>query len=394
MILDKTFPPDPRVENEALTLVQEGHQVFLFALTYDADATTEETYKNIIVKRYKFNRLTYKLSALAYTVPLYKMILAPKIKAFFTSYAIDVLHIHDMRIAGTVFSINKKWNLPVVLDLHDNYPEVMKAYPHLNKFPGKQLISPKIWRQKEQFFIEKADRIITVSPEFVNSIKNRLIAHHEKVFLVPNTVRKEFYTQFQLMPSVIERFKKNFVLLYIGDTGLRRGLEFAIRALPDLAKKIPNIKLVIVGTSSADKTLQQLVTGLQVGKYVSFEGWQPPATFPSYIKAAAIGISPLIRSKQHDMAYANKLFQYMSLGLPVLVSEATAQKRIVEKNHCGWIHKDKDSSNFATKVIEAYTDNGTYRNFAKNAADFVHNNYNWEVTAKKLVCLYNELEKK
>ncbi|WBX68148.1 hypothetical protein PG910_08500 [Tenacibaculum dicentrarchi] len=34
MILDKTFPPDPRVENEAIELLKQGHQVFLFCLTY------------------------------------------------------------------------------------------------------------------------------------------------------------------------------------------------------------------------------------------------------------------------------------------------------------------------------------------------------------------------
>ena len=33
MILDKTFPPDPRVENEAIELIRSGHEVFLFCLT-------------------------------------------------------------------------------------------------------------------------------------------------------------------------------------------------------------------------------------------------------------------------------------------------------------------------------------------------------------------------
>ena len=32
MILDKTFPPDPRVENEAVTLINHGFEVFLFCL--------------------------------------------------------------------------------------------------------------------------------------------------------------------------------------------------------------------------------------------------------------------------------------------------------------------------------------------------------------------------
>ena len=154
MILDKTFPPDPRVENEALTLVEAGHDLFLFCLTYSYEKTNEN-YKGIQLCRYNSNKLIYKLSALAYEVPLYEMMMKPKIDDFIKTKSIDVLHIHDMRIAGSIFSVNKKYRLPIVLDLHDNFPEVMKDYPHLNKFPGKYLISPKKWRLKEQEFIEK-----------------------------------------------------------------------------------------------------------------------------------------------------------------------------------------------------------------------------------------------
>ena len=37
MILDAPFPPDLRVEKEALTLVGQGHEVILFCLSYDRD---------------------------------------------------------------------------------------------------------------------------------------------------------------------------------------------------------------------------------------------------------------------------------------------------------------------------------------------------------------------
>ena len=34
MILDQEFPPDPRVQNEAISLIKAGHEVFLFCLHY------------------------------------------------------------------------------------------------------------------------------------------------------------------------------------------------------------------------------------------------------------------------------------------------------------------------------------------------------------------------
>jgi len=391
MILDKAFPPDPRVENEALTLIESGHEVLLFCLTYTKE-NLAETYKGIQLKRHQSNTITYKSSALAYELFLYASILKPAISNFIINNKIEVLHIHDMRIAGSVYAVNHKFQLPIVLDLHDNYPEVMKEYPHLKKFPGKYIIQPKKWFKKEQAFIESATKVITVSPEFQKSIQTRLKTNKDKVVLVPNSVRKSFYKNATMQPEILERFKDDFVLLYIGDTGLRRGLKTAIKALPILKKNIPTIQLVIVGTSSADSELHKLVKNLKVEANVNFEGWQDEKLFPSYITAASVGISPLIRSKQHDLAYANKLFQYMSFGLPVVVSDAIAQKNLVRRADTGLIHTEKNSLDFAKKIERLHKDNDLYSTFEKNALHFIENEFNWQQTAIDLVKMYKNLE--
>ncbi len=390
MILDKTFPPDPRVENEALTLIESGHKVFLFCLTY-ADEVNED-YKGIKVKRCKSNQITYKLSALAYDLPLYSLLLKPKISDFIKKYKIEVLHIHDMRIAGSVFQLNKIYKLPIILDLHDNYPEVMKDYPHLKKFPGKYLISPTKWLKKEQEFIENTTKVVSVSQEFVNLIKDRLKTNKEKVVLVPNSVRKSFYKEATIDKKLVNRFTNDFVLLYIGDTGLRRGLQTAIDAIPLLKKTIPNIRLVIVGKSSVDSVLKQQIQDLNIDKQVSFEGWKNEKLLGSYIKAANIGISPLFKSKQHDVAYANKLFQYMSFGLPVLVSNATAQMHLIKKTKTGLVHIEKNPIDFAEKVVLLFKNKNLYTKFGENATKFIENDFHWELTVKNLVKMYQEIE--
>ena len=47
MILDDVFPPDPRVENEAISLLNNGHKVFLFCLKYGSESTSE------VINRFK-----------------------------------------------------------------------------------------------------------------------------------------------------------------------------------------------------------------------------------------------------------------------------------------------------------------------------------------------------
>jgi len=391
MILDAPFPPDPRVENEAVSLVENGHEVFLFCLKY-ADEKAFDTINGIQVRRYSSNTIEYKLSALAYTIPLYSVIMQKKIAKFIKETNIEALHIHDMRIAGAVYKVNVNFNLPIVLDLHDNMPEVMKLYPHLQKFPGKYLISPKKWKQKEEEFIKKANKVIAVSPEFIETLAARLPLEKDKLVLVPNTIRKTFFEDYKVNETIIKKYKSNFVILYLGDTHLRRGIQTAIAALVKLKDTIPEIKLVIVGKNTTDIILRKQVKDLQLEQFVDFEGWQNVSLFQSYILSSEICISPLHRNLQHDVAYANKIFQYMSLAKPLLVSDAIAQRKLVEKVACGLVHKERDFEDFSNKVVALYKNKALRIALGESGKKFVQNEFSWEQTSKELINLYNNME--
>ena len=391
MILDAPFPPDPRVENEAVSLVENGHEVFLFCLKY-ADEKAFDTINGIQVRRYSSNTIEYKLSALAYTIPLYSVIMQKKIAKFIKETNIEALHIHDMRIAGAVYKVNVNFNLPIVLDLHDNMPEVMKLYPHLQKFPGKYLISPKKWKQKEEEFIKKANKVITVSPEFIETLALRLPLEKDKLVLVPNTIRKTFFEDYKVNETIIKKYKSNFVILYLGDTHLRRGIQTAIAALVKLKDTIPEIKLVIVGKNTTDIILRKQVKDLQLEQFVDFEGWQNVSLFQSYILSSEICISPLHRNLQHDVAYANKIFQYMSLAKPLLVSDAIAQRKLVEKVACGLVHKERDFEDFSNKVVALYKNKALRIALGESGKKFVQNEFSWEQTSKELINLYNNMQ--
>ena len=391
MILDAEFPPDPRVENEAVSLVNNGYEVFLFCLKYKNE-NKAELINGILVKRYSSNKIEYKLSALAYTIPLYTFFMKSKIIDFIKKNKIEALHIHDIRIAQAVFNANKKYNLPVILDLHDNMPEVMKLYPHLQKFPGKYIISPIKWKIKEEEFILKSDKVISVSPEFLETLKSRIPAVSNKLVLVPNTIRKSFFEDYEVEKTILNKYKNNFVILYLGDTHLRRGLQTAISATKKLSLQIPNLKLVIVGKNTTDTILKQQVKDLEIEHLVDFEGWKNVSLFQSYILASDICISPLHRNLQHDVAYANKIFQYMSLAKPLLVSDAIAQKSLIEKANSGLIHKEKDVDDFSDKVLTLYNSAELRNELGENGEKFIKNEFCWEQTSKKLIDLYNNLQ--
>lgn len=392
MILDKTFPPDPRVENEAISLIDKGYEVYLFCLKY-TNEKEKQLIKGIQVRRYKSSKAIYKLSALVYTVPFYSIIMSKKINHFLISCRIDIIHIHDIQIAEAVFRANNKLNIKTVLDLHENRPEIMKFYPHLQKFPGKFLISSSKWKQKEEEFINTADKVIVVTEESKNEIVKRTNKPSNNILIVPNTVHRNYYFNAIIDNEIIKRYSGNFVLLYVGDTGLRRGLQTAIESVSKLKETIENIKLVIVGSNSSDEILKKEVQNLGLQNYIDFEGWKNERIFPSYIKSSSVCISPLHRNLHHDTTYANKLFQYMSFGKPLLVSNAIAQKNLIEKTNSGLVHLEKNSQDFADKILYLYNNEDLRATLGNNGKKFVEEEFHWEKTSEKLIELYANLNK-
>ena len=388
MILDKTFPPDPRVENEAISLIEKGHEVFLFCLKYQNEKENEVV-KGIQVKRYLSSKLLYKLSALAYTFPFYSVMMSKKIEDFLKFNKIDVIHMHDIQIADAVFKANKKLKLKTTLDLHENRPEIMKFYPHLQKFPGKFLISSKKWKRKEEEFIKKATNVVVVTEEAKQELINRVGKSSKNIVVVPNTVHKAYFEKAVFQPEIIEKYQSNFVLLYVGDTGLRRGLQTAIESISTLKNKIPSIKLVIVGSNTSDAILKNQVKNLGIEAYVDFEGWKNETLFPSYIKASTICISPLKRNLHHDTTYANKIFQYMSFAKPLLVSNAVSQQNIVEKAAAGLVHEAENTNDFSSKVIELYNSPNLQKELGESGKVFIENEFCWELASEKLIALYH-----
>ena len=392
MILDKVFPPDPRVENEALFLISQGHEVHLYCLDYEHQQLEYEQVKGIHVYRQHLPKHVYRFSALAYTVPYYAFFLQKSIKAFAATAQIEVLHIHDIQVAQAVFMANKSLNLPIVLDLHENRPEIMKYYAHVQSFWGKLLIFPNRWKSFEYRYIKKADAVIVITEAAKQYYLDKIAKLDAAKFcVVPNTVRKAFYTNYDLNNDIVAEYQPYFTILYLGDTGLRRGMITIIKALEHIIPIIPNIKLVIVGSSKTDYVLKELVAELGYEKYVDLKGWQKFELFQSFLTACDISVCPIHKNIHHETTFANKIFQSLSFGKPIVVSDCKAQADIVYDYECGLVFKDRDTKDFADKILTLYKDKELYHKMSDNATKAVQKHLNWSITAQTLKKLYEKI---
>ncbi len=392
MLLDQDFPPDSRVENEAYSLIAAGFEVFLFSLAFKKKPLAE-SWNGIEVRRYPCGKLLYKMSALAYDFPYYHRKVAGMIGHFIAENQIDALHVHDMVLARAAFAVNKDFQLPLTLDLHENRPVIMQFYPHLKKFPGKWLIRTSRWEQAQNELLREADKVVLVTEEARAEAVRSAGIRPDKVIVVPNTIHPEIFLKYPIDQGLLQRFEGKFNMVYVGDTGLRRGTSDLVSALPVILKEVPNAHLIIVGKSSQDVHLLKLADALQVRDHISFEGWQDVSLFPSYIQAADVCLSPIHRNLHHDTTFANKLFQYMAMGKPLLVSDCPPQVRVVEEAGCGLVHKGGDAKDLARQVVVLAKDRAGAKLMGKNGREAVFSKYNWNITSRELISYYKQLER-
>ncbi|MDP8221172.1 MAG: glycosyltransferase family 4 protein [Candidatus Stygibacter frigidus] len=388
MILDSTYPPDPRVRSEALTLLAAGHEVSLFCIDHD-NREKEEILEGISVYRNYFNRNLYKkVFALAYSIPAYQLLLRPLIKRFLIDHDFDVVHIHDMIIAGIGLPMARNLGKKVVLDLHEDRPSIMKLYTHVNSGIGRYLISIKKWQRMQCKLVKNADQVIVVTDEARQVLIEECEIKASKVHWVPNTLNLSNFRNYPRDNTIIEKYKDKYVILYLGNTGIRRGTDTLIEAVSKLKGKIENLLLVLVGSSRDDKYLKQLAKDSGVDEFVNFCGWKDESLFTSYLEAANVCVSPLKKNRHHDTTYANKLFQYMSEAKPVIVSNCDAQANVVIECGCGLIHEPGSVDSLALKILEIYNDPILSREMGLRGKAAVENKYNWEYSKEQLLEIY------
>ena len=387
MILDSSYPDDARITNECAELIKKKHEIHLFCLSFKKPFVKNEIINQINVHRYHCSKLTYKLSALANDISLYGNILKNKLVDFIKKSEVEILHIHDIQIAKAAISVSERVGIKYNIDLHENRPEIMKYYKHVNSFLGKIFISPNRWKKAEESFVEKANKIVVVTENAKQELLGRVKIDQEKIIVYPNTVRNDFYKNKKVDKVLEKQYSKNFVITYVGNTSERRGLSTVIKSLRNLQKTIPNIKLLIIGKSSFDGVLKNEILRYGVKDLVDFIGWVKENEIPNYLSISKLGLSPLHRNIHHDTTYANKIFQYISFGCPIVSSDVIAQSELVKKYNIGVVFEDRNVMDLTKKIIQLYNEKDLYKKYRANCNESIKK-LNNSVISNQLISIY------
>lgn len=388
MVLENPYPPDERVENEINILTKNGFQITLVCTKRGGRIQVEEK-ENLTIYRIPISKFIYKSGAVALILPFYFRFWYKHLLKIIKQFQFDVIHLHDLPLVKVGLKLSKDFNLPLISDYHENRPEIMKMYRHIQTFPGKYIISIKKWVKYQIKYTKKVDHLILVTEEAKDYYVNNYGVDPHKITVLPNYISLERFRMFKHDNDSESDLKRIFTVVYFGDTGIRRGILTILESAEILKNK--KIHFLIIGDSRDNHYLQKIATERNLHN-VTFTGWIPVDEAIKLINNSKVGLCPFLRNIHHDTTYANKMFQYMALGKPVLVSNCTAQANFVIKEACGLVFEAGNSLELSNQIIKL-TDQSEYDQLSKNAKNCVYDKYNWETTGSKLIGLYSTLIK-
>jgi len=393
MLLEGTdFPPDIRVEKEARALIAAGHQIILLCENL-TDRPLQERWQGIeIVRLAPIAPLHYRINRMLMFLTLHDRRWEHKLDEIIAAYQPDALHIHDLLYVGPGLRVARRFGLPVIADLHENYPALVdirdqtavSRYQAISRF----IYNSDRLRRYERKVLPQCDKVIVVVEEAAERIAAVTDIPTSKIVVVGNNEdideTKAMPLQEVVLPASALR------LLYVGGFGIHRGLEVVIEAMPAICQRIPSAQFVIVGTGKDLQKLQRMAAELGVAEAVRFEGHQPFTRVHGYIAASDICLVPHVANAHTDSTIPHKLFQYMYMKKPVVVSSAKPLARIVREHNAGAIFQSGDPAAL-TEAIFTLADPEERRLAGLRGHQAVVTAYNWQQDTQKLTGLYNNL---
>jgi glycosyltransferase involved in cell wall biosynthesis len=276
----------------------------------------------------------------------------------------DLIHVHsvpDFEVFAALFP--KFFGSKIILDIHDIVPEF-----YASKFdvPADSLIF------KSLVLTERAS---TAFADYV------IIANHlwEKILTARSVNRDKCSTFLNYpVPAFFHSYPKTghngkIRLIYPGSLNWHQGIDIAIRAFDRIRAMAPEAEFYIYGDGPATTSLRRLITELNLQNRVFIRDFLPLDEIVPLIAGADIGVVPKRSNSFGDQAFSTKIFEFMALGVPVIVSKTQIDTFYFDDSIVKFFEPG-DEKSLADAMLELIKDKQLRKNISWNAAGFVENN--------------------
>lgn len=292
----------------------------------------------------------------------------------------DVYHFHDPELIPVGLLLKKK-GFKVIYDIHEDAPRSLLSPGHfyIPSF-SKQMVS-SLLEELEDFTAPLFDLCIAATPH----IADRFRIIQRNTYIINNYPMLNELGGTDCTPWE-ERDKS---IAYVGVIALTRGVREMVEAM----QYIPNClgtRLKLAGNFSPIQCRNKIqgMLGWHSVDDLGFLDRQDVRKILSNVRAGLVLFHPV---SNHTEAQPNKLYEYMSAGIPVIASNFPLWREFVEREGCGLVVDPLDPHAIATAIEYLLTHDAEAEEMGQRGRRAIEQKYNWSVEADKLLRIYKDV---
>ena len=377
-----------RVGKQTRSLARAGHRVVLISRNDLAQARIEETSWMTVrrlpsVHRHWLNRLInfpFFFNPIWYSAILQS---ARETRA-------DYILVRDLPLAPTAVAVGARLGFPVVYDMAEVYPEFLQDRFDFGRASLSDYVvkNPSAARLIERFVLPRVSKVIVVSEESRQRCL-RLGVESSRLVLVGNTPDDVETISAPAHDAISRQLDPEaFALLFVGILMWDRGVAEAVRAMPAILKAFPKTMLVIVGDGDERVRIEAVIADCGVAKNVDLLGYREHSSLPALYAAADIGLLPFLPGRHVRITLANKLFDYMAAGLPIVAADLAPMRRILAETEAGELFTPGDPQSLAASVIDLLGHPERRKRLGENGRRAARQKYHWGEDERRLVQIF------
>jgi len=334
-------------------LIHEGHEVSLLAPVSDENSVVEPW----VVPAGRpvpipFNGAVARI--------LFGPIATSRVRQWISTGEFDVLHIHEPAIPSLSLLACVAGDGPMVATFHASAPKQKAIFaigpilePVLEKLNARIAVSEMARQTLKVHFETEA----VVIPNGIDTAKYAH-GHRNDDWYRPHTI------------GFLGRFDEQ-----------RKGLAVLLEALPEIARTIPDVRILVAGPGDEESILKGL--DASITSRIHFLGRLTEAQKADFFKSIDVYVAPNIRGESFGIILA----EAMAGGAPILASDIQAFRDLLQDGKYGALFQNESAGDLAKKCIELLA-NAEHRE-RLSSRGFEHAlTFDWKSVASQILDVY------
>lgn len=278
----------------------------------------------------------------------------------------------------------RKLKVPMVFEVRDLWPEMPIAMGALNN-PLLQLCAKKL----ERWAYQNSAAVVALSPGMKEGVVKAGYPANQ-VAVIPNSSDNlEFSYNEQASQAFRTKrdwLQNNPLLIYAGTFGRVNGVDYMVRLAIELKKLNSNIKILLVGDGSekANVIAQAKESGVFEDN-IFFEEPISKKDIPTLFSAATIASNLVTDLPEARANSANKFFDTLAAGKPILLNHGGWMHDVVKAHNCGLAMWQQPIKLVAQELHSKMNDSGWLSKAGGSARTLAEQEFDRDKLANQLI---------